>query len=136
MGDKIRFLGSGTEYEVQELGVITPPLTVPVSSLGTGEVGYLLAAVRDVRHARVGDTIVLLDDFKNNNVSALPGYAEPNPMVFSGLYPSDPDDFVLLRDGIEKLKLNDAALCFAPEKSDAFGAGFRCGFSGLLHVRN
>jgi GTP-binding protein LepA len=133
-GDKIRFLGSGTEYEVHELGVVEPPLTRPLGQLGPGEVGYMLAGVRDVAHARVGDTIALLDDYKSGRVSALPGYLEPKPMVFSGLYPSDPDGVPLLRDSIEKLKLNDAALSFVPEKSEAFGAGFRCGFSGLLHV--
>jgi GTP-binding protein LepA len=119
---------------VHELGVVEPPLTKALDRLGPGEVGYMLAGVRDVAHARVGDTIALLDDYKGGRVCALPGYMEPKPMVFSGLYPSDPDGVALLRDSIEKLKLNDAALSFCPEKSEAFGAGFRCGFSGLLHV--
>lgn len=115
--------------------MVEPPLTRPLSQLAAGEVGYLLAGVRDVAHARVGDTIALISDYKEGRAVALPGYLEPKPMVFSGLYPADPDGVAVLRDSIEKLKLNDAALSFAPEKSEAFGAGFRCGFSGLLHVR-
>jgi GTP-binding protein LepA len=130
-GDKVHFKASGRQYDVQELGVMRPVQT-PVDVLQAGEVGYLNAAIRELDHARVGDTITLSSC--HSEVRMLAGYAPPKAMVFCGLYPSDSDDYEQLRDAIGKLKLNDAALTFAPETSSAMGFGFRCGFLGLLHL--
>ena len=124
-------MASGTEYEVQEVGVMCPN-QVKVDVLRAGEVGFLSAAIKAVDHARVGDTITLSKIWKD--VEPLPGYAPAKQMVFCGLYPTDSDDYDTLRDAIGKLKLNDAALSYTPETSTAMGFGFRCGFLGLLHM--
>lgn len=130
-GDKVRFMASEMQYDVLEVGVMTPVQTqVPI--LKAGEVGYMSASIKDVEHARVGDTIVLAN--RASGVEMLPGYAPATPMVYCGLYPSDADDFNKLRESIEKLKLNDAALVYVPETSTTMGSGFRCGFLGLLHM--
>lgn len=130
-GDKIRFMNSGKEYEVLEVGVMTPN-QVKVDVLRAGEVGFISAAIKQVDDARVGDTITLANKWEN--VKELPGYQPAKQMVFAGLYPSESDDYEKLRDAIGKLKLNDAALSFQPEVSTAMGYGFRCGFLGLLHM--
>ena len=130
-GDKIRFMNSGMEYEVLEVGVMTPA-QIKVDVLRAGEVGFISAAIKAVDHARVGDTITLANKFEE--VSELPGYSPARQMVFAGLYPSDSDDYEALRDAIGKLKLNDAAFSYMPETSTAMGFGFRCGFLGLLHM--
>eukprot|EP01039_Chlorochromonas_danica_P005249 gene5249-5782_t len=130
-GDKIRFMNSGMEYEVLEVGVMTPQ-QIKVDVLRAGEVGFLSAAIKAVDHARVGDTITLAR--YHDQVKELPGYAPAKQMVFAGLYPSDADDYEALRDAIGKLKLNDAAFSYFPETSQAMGFGFRCGFLGLLHM--
>eukprot|EP01041_Mallomonas_annulata_P007285 gene7285-14861_t len=130
-GDTIRFMNSGVEYEVMEVGVMCPS-QIKVDVLRAGEVGFLSAAIKAVDHARVGDTITLSKSWQD--VEPLPGYAPAKQMVFCGLYPSDSDDYEALRDAIGKLKLNDAALSYTPETSSAMGFGFRCGFLGLLHM--
>ena len=129
-GDRIHLMASGKEYEIDELGVLSPTQT-QIGELHAGEVGYLAASIRAVADARVGDTITLA---LNRATEALPGYTEANPMVFCGLFPIDADRFEDLRDALEKLKLNDAALHYEPETSSAMGFGFRCGFLGLLHM--
>ena len=129
-GDRIHLMASGKEYEIDELGVLSPTQT-QIGELHAGEVGYLAASIRAVADARVGDTITLA---LNRATEALPGYTEANPMVFCGLFPIDADRFEGLRDALEKLKLNDAALHYEPETSSAMGFGFRCGFLGLLHM--
>jgi GTP-binding protein LepA len=129
-GDKIRLMASGKEYEIDELGVLSPN-QVQVAELHAGEVGYLAAAIKAVEDARVGDTITLA---AAQAKTPLPGYAEAKPMVFCGLFPTDADQYEDLRDALEKLKLNDAALNYEPETSSAMGFGFRCGFLGLLHM--
>ena len=126
----IRFMVAGLDAEADEIGVFSPDAT-PTETLDTGEVGYLIAGIKDVSHAKVGETITAKDD---PAPSPLPGYREPKPMVFAGIYPIEGDDFPLLRDALEKLKLNDAALVYEPESSSALGFGFRCGFLGLLHM--
>ncbi|HEV3472184.1 MAG TPA: translation elongation factor 4 [Actinomycetota bacterium] len=126
----IRFMVAGLDAEADEIGVFSPDAT-PTDALDTGEVGYLIAGIKDVSQAKVGDTITARDD---PAPSPLPGYREPKPMVFAGIYPIEGDDFPLLRDALEKLKLNDAALVYEPESSGALGFGFRCGFLGLLHM--
>jgi GTP-binding protein LepA len=130
-GDKVHFMNSGKEYEVLEVGVMTPT-QVKVDVLRAGEVGFLSAAIKEVDDARVGDTITLASTFQK--VEELPGYMPAKQMVFAGLYPSESDDYEKLRDAIGKLKLNDAALSYQPEVSSAMGYGFRCGFLGLLHM--
>ena len=117
-------------HETLEIGVISPE-PVPSDGLAAGEVGYLITGVKDVRQARVGDT---LTSVARPAAEALPGYANAKPMVFSGLYPLDGDDYPELRDALDKLRLNDAALDYEPETSTALGFGFRCGFLGLLHM--
>ncbi|HEY9820306.1 MAG TPA: translation elongation factor 4, partial [Candidatus Sericytochromatia bacterium] len=129
-GDKVRLMASGKEYEIDELGVLSPT-QVQVNELHAGEVGYLAAAIKAVEDARVGDTITLAAAPASN---PLPGYAEAKPMVFCGLFPIDADQYTDLRDALEKLKLSDAALNYEPETSSAMGFGFRCGFLGLLHM--
>jgi len=128
--DRILMMSTKSTHEALEIGVISPE---PVASkaLGVGEVGYLITGVKDVRQSRVGDTITLAS---HGAEVALAEYREPRPMVFSGLYPLDGSDFPDLRDALDKLKLNDAALVFEPESSVALGFGFRCGFLGLLHL--
>jgi GTP-binding protein LepA len=126
----IKFMIAGVEADADEIGVMAPDAQ-PVKSLETGEVGYLIAGIKEVSLAKVGDTITAQD---RPAEEPLPGYREPKPMVFAGIYPVEGDDFPLLRDALEKLKLNDAALVYEPESSTALGFGFRCGFLGLLHM--
>lgn len=129
-GDRIRLMASGKEYEIDELGVLSPN-QVQVDELHAGEVGYLAAAIKAVADARVGDTITLA---KAAAIDPLPGYTEAKPMVFCGLFPTDADQYKDLKEALDKLKLNDAALNYEPETSSAMGFGFRCGFLGLLHM--
>ncbi|MBD2459861.1 elongation factor 4 [Oscillatoria sp. FACHB-1407] len=129
-GDRIRLMASHKEYQIDELGVLSPN-QVQVEELHAGEVGYLAAAIKAVEDARVGDTITLATAPAKE---PLPGYKEAKPMVFCGLFPTDADDFENLREALEKLRLNDAALQYEPETSSAMGFGFRCGFLGLLHM--
>src|SRR5690625_4389097 len=130
VGDKIRMMANEVEYEVNEVGVFTPsPLNK--DELIVGDVGYLTASIKDVSDARVGDTITLAD---NPAEEALPGYRRLNPMVYCGLYPVDSDNYNDLREALERLELNDAALQYEPETSQALGFGFRSGFLGLLHM--
>ena len=128
--EQIQMISTGVKHELLDIGVISPE---PVSSsgLGVGEVGYLITGVKDVRQSRVGDTVT---SYQNPAKEALSGYKDPKPMVFSGLYPIDGDDYPMLRDALDKLQLNDAALVYEPETSAALGFGFRCGFLGLLHM--
>lgn len=129
-GMKIQLMSSGKIYEVDKLGVFAPrPLTV--DSLGPGEVGFVMAAIKDVTEARVGDTVT---DPSRPTAKALPGFKTVQPMVFSGLYPVDSSDYDALRDAVEKLRLNDASFTYEKESSLALGFGFRCGFLGLLHM--
>jgi len=130
VGDKIRFMISKTEYEVTEVGVFTPGY-LPLDELTAGDVGYITGSIKNVRDARVGDTITLAS---NPTKEPLPGYKKAVPMVFSGIYPVDGARYSELRDALEKLQMNDAALDFEPESSVALGFGFRCGFLGLLHM--
>jgi GTP-binding protein LepA len=129
-GDKIRLMASGKEYQIDELGVLSPN-QVQVDELHAGEVGYFAASIKAVGDARVGDTITLVS---NPAPEPLPGYTEAKPMVFCGLFPTDADQYPDLRDALDKLRLNDAALNYEPETSSAMGFGFRCGFLGLLHM--
>ena len=129
-GDKIRLMNSGTEYEVAEVGINSPkPLARDV--LMAGDVGYITAAIKDIKDTRVGDTVT---DANNPTDKPLAGYRQMTPMVYAGLYPTDNAKFNDLREALEKLQLNDAALVFEPESSQALGFGFRCGFLGLLHM--
>jgi GTP-binding protein LepA len=127
---RIRMMATGTRSEAEEVGVFAPD-PVPVEGLGAGEVGYLVVGEKDVRTAQVGDTVTLHD---RPAEEPLPGYREPKPMVWSGLYPTEGDDYPNLRAALEKLRLSDAALVYEPESSLALGFGFRCGFLGLLHM--
>jgi GTP-binding protein LepA len=129
-GDRVRLMASKKEYEIDELGVLSPT-QIQVDELHAGEVGYLAAAIKSVEDARVGDTITLASA---PAPTPLPGYTEAKPMVFCGLFPTDADQFEDLREALEKLRLNDAALQYEPETSSAMGFGFRCGFLGLLHM--
>jgi GTP-binding protein LepA len=126
----IRFMAAGVEAEADEIGIMAPD-PKPVDQLDAGEVGYLIAGIKEVSLAKVGDTVTAK---KGGAEVPLPGYREPKPMVFAGIYPIEGDDFPLLREALEKLKLNDAALSYEPESSGALGFGFRCGFLGLLHM--
>lgn len=130
IGDRIRAMATGKEFEVTDLGVFLPEMT-PVERLEAGEVGYLMAGVKNVGDLQVGDTVTIA---KRPADKPLPGYRPVQPMVFCGLYPVDNTDYGELRDALEKLKLNDASLVFEPETSAALGFGFRCGFLGLLHM--
>ncbi|MFM8312195.1 MAG: translation elongation factor 4 [Ilumatobacteraceae bacterium] len=129
-GSKLQFMQAGTQHEAIEIGV-RRPATTPVAELGPGEVGYLIAGIKDVGQARSGETVTTAS---HGATEALHGYRDPKPMVFCGLFPIDGDDFELLRESLEKLKLNDASITYAPESSGALGFGFRCGFLGLLHM--
>ena len=129
--ERIQMMSTRAHHELLEVGVISPE-PVPSAGLGAGEVGYLITGVKDVRQSRVGDTVTA--DSKAGATTALGGYRDPKPMVFSGLYPIDGSDYPELRDALDKLKLNDAALVYEPETSAALGFGFRCGFLGLLHL--
>ena len=127
---KIKMMSTGAEHDLLEIGVISPE-PVPSKGLGVGEVGYLITGVKDVRQSRVGDTVT---SAAKPAQQSLGGYEDPKPMVFSGLFPIDGSDYPALRDALDKLKLNDAALIYEPETSAALGFGFRCGFLGLLHL--
>jgi len=128
--DRIRMMSTNVVHEMLEVGVISPE-PVKAGEIGVGEVGYLITGVKDVRQSRVGDTVT---SQHHGATEALGGYKHPNPMVYSGLYPIDGDDYPTLRDALERLQLNDAALAYEPETSGALGFGFRCGFLGLLHM--
>jgi GTP-binding protein LepA len=129
-GEAIRAMAAGTEADIDDIGFFTPAMT-PVKELGPGEVGYVITGIKDVTKLRVGDTLTTKRD---GATAALPGYRDVKPMVFCGLFPIDNDDYPDFRDALEKLSLNDAALSWEPETSDALGFGFRCGFLGLLHM--
>ncbi|WP_062204980.1 translation elongation factor 4 [Streptomyces sp. NBRC 109706] len=128
--ERIQMMSTGATHELLEIGVNSPEMT-PADGLAVGEVGYLITGVKDVRQSKVGDTVTLQ---RHGATEALGGYKDPKPMVFSGLYPIDGSDYPALRDALEKLQLNDAALVYEPETSAALGFGFRVGFLGLLHL--
>ncbi|MFF1298740.1 MULTISPECIES: translation elongation factor 4 [unclassified Streptomyces] len=128
--ERIRMMSTGATHELLEIGVSAPEMT-PADGIGVGEVGYIITGVKDVRQSKVGDTITSKD---KGATEALGGYKDPKPMVFSGLYPLDGSDYPELRDALDKLQLNDAALVYEPETSAALGFGFRVGFLGLLHL--
>ncbi len=128
--DKLLFMQAGGTYDAEEIGVRSPA-TAPVNELGPGEVGYLIASIKDVGQAKSGETVTTAADPADQ---PLDGYEDPKPMVFCGLYPVDGDEYPDLRDALHKLKLNDASVTFEPETSGALGFGFRCGFLGLLHM--
>ncbi|MFF8501953.1 translation elongation factor 4 [Streptomyces anulatus] len=128
--ERIRMMSTGATHELLEIGVSSPEMT-PADGIGVGEVGYIITGVKDVRQSKVGDTITSL---QNGATEALGGYKDPKPMVFSGLYPLDGSDYPDLREALDKLQLNDAALVYEPETSAALGFGFRVGFLGLLHL--
>ncbi|MEV0940304.1 MULTISPECIES: translation elongation factor 4 [Micromonospora] len=128
--DRIKMMSTAAVHELLEIGVISPEM-VKADALGVGEVGYLITGVKDVRQSRVGDTVTIN---ARPATEALGGYKDPKPMVYSGLYPIDGSDYPNLREALDKLKLNDAALDYEPETSGALGFGFRCGFLGLLHL--
>lgn len=130
-GMKIKMMATGAQFQIVECGVMGPVNLVPTSGLSSGEVGYLTASIKTVRDTRVGDTVT---GAENPASEPLPGYRKVNPMVFCGIYPADGAKYPDLRDALEKLQLNDAALSFEPETSVALGFGFRCGFLGLLHL--
>jgi GTP-binding protein LepA len=129
-GEALRAMAAGTEFEAEELGFLSPAM-VSTPTLSAGEVGYLVTGLKDVSRLRVGDT---LTSRRNGAAEALPGYKDVKPMVFAGLFPTDSDEYPDLRDALERLKLNDGALFYEPETSQALGFGFRCGFLGLLHM--
>jgi GTP-binding protein LepA len=129
-GEAIRAMAAGTQADIDDIGFFTPKMT-PADELTVGEVGYLITGLKDVTQLRVGDTLTTR---ANAATEALPGYQDVKPMVFCGLFPINSDDYPDLRDALEKLSLNDAALAWEPETSDALGFGFRCGFLGLLHM--
>ncbi|WP_299561257.1 translation elongation factor 4 [uncultured Mycolicibacterium sp.] len=128
--ERIAMMSTGATHELLEVGIVSPE-PKPCAGLGVGEVGYLITGVKDVRQSKVGDTVTTA---RNGAAEPLTGYREPKPMVYAGLYPVDGSDYPDLRDALEKLQLNDAALTFEPETSAALGFGFRCGFLGLLHM--
>ena len=130
-GDRIRMMHTGAEFEIVEVGAMGAFGLVPQKSLGAGEVGYLTASIKSVRDTRVGDTVTLCD---TPCKTALPGFKQAQPMVFSGIYPADGSKYTDLREALEKLQLNDASLTYEQETSAALGFGFRCGFLGLLHM--
>ncbi len=127
---RVRMVGSGRSYEVAELGVFRPLMT-PTAALDCGQVGYLMAGIKNIRNVRIGDTVVLEDE---PAAEPLPGYREPKPMVYCGFFPEDSEDLPALRSALDKLSLNDSSFFHEPESSDALGFGFRCGFLGLLHM--
>jgi GTP-binding protein LepA len=129
-GAALRAMAMGTDFDAEELGYMSPQ-RVPVEALEAGEVGYVVTGLKDVSRLRVGDTLTTR---RNGAGAPVPGYKDVKPMVFAGLFPTDSDDYPELRDALEKLKLNDAALFYEPETSQALGFGFRCGFLGLLHM--
>ncbi len=129
-GSRLKFMQTGALHEIIEIGA-RRPVPTPLDELGPGEVGYLIAGIKDVAEARSGETVTTAN---HGSTEALPGYRDPKPMVFCGLYPIDGDDFENLRESLQKLKLNDASVTYEPESSGALGFGFRCGFLGLLHM--
>lgn len=129
-GSRVRMMATGRDYDVEQVGIFTPKRQ-PVEELKTGEVGYVVAGVKDVKGARVGDTIT---EARRPAAEPLPGFKEIKPRVFAGLYPIEAGDYDSFREALEKLKLNDASLYFEPETSEALGFGFRCGFLGMLHM--
>ncbi|MDQ1402751.1 MAG: GTP-binding protein LepA [Actinomycetota bacterium] len=129
-GARLKFMQAGATHDIEEIGIRTP-VPVPVSELGPGEVGYLIAGIKDVGEARSGETITTSG---HGATQPLEGYRDPKPMVFCGLYPVEGDDFADLRESLEKLRLNDSSFTYEPETSGALGFGFRCGFLGLLHM--
>ncbi len=129
-GDMIKIMSNNKKFEVTEVGIMAPK-QLPMDSLEAGDVGYIAASIKDVRNCTVGDTIT---DAKNPTENPMPGYKKVNSMVYSGIYPAEGEDYNNIRDALEKLKVNDAALVFEPETSVALGFGFRCGFLGLLHM--
>jgi GTP-binding protein LepA len=135
-GDRIRMMATDSVYPLEQLGVFTPK-SVARDALGAGEVGFLIAGIKELQVAKVGDTITLEKKLPNNAgpaTEALPGFKEIQPQVFAGLYPTEASEYDSLRDALEKLKLNDSSLRYEPEVSQALGFGFRCGFLGLLHM--
>jgi GTP-binding protein LepA len=128
-GDKVKFISTGREYEVTEMGVFTPKPKA-IESLGVGEVGFFSANIKDIVQAKIGDTVTLTKE----TPVPLPGFQDVKPMVFAGLFPIITEDYETLRDAVDKLKLNDASFSYEPENSAALGFGFRCGFLGLLHM--
>jgi GTP-binding protein LepA len=135
-GERFKMMASGAAYNADNLGVFTPA-NAPRSSLEAGEVGYIIAGIKELQAAKVGDTVTLEKKLPNNlgpAAEALPGFKEIQPQVFAGLYPTEASEYDSLRDALEKLKLNDASLHYEPEVSQALGFGFRCGFLGLLHM--
>nr|WP_139347976.1 translation elongation factor 4 [Nocardia donostiensis] len=128
--EKIKMMSTGATHELLEIGIVSPE-PKPTDGLGVGEVGYLITGVKEVRQSKVGDTVTTA---RGGAPEPLTGYREPQPMVYSGLYPVDGSDYPVLRDALDKLQLNDAALTYEPETSVALGFGFRCGFLGLLHM--
>ena len=131
VGDHIRMMASGREFDVTEVGAFTPNGYFPTEELSAGDVGYVAASIKDIADIRVGDTITLAETPAD---APLPGYKPVQPMVFCGIYPADGADYETLKDALERLRLNDASLSFEPETSVALGYGFRCGFLGLLHM--
>ncbi len=127
---KIKLMATGNEYEVEDIGLFTPK-SRPVDSLSVGEVGWVVANIKNVHEVKIGDTVT---EAKRPTAVAFPGFRDVKPMVFAGLYPSNADDYPDLRDALDKLSLNDSSFDFEPEVSDALGFGFRCGFLGLLHM--
>ncbi len=129
-GERLKAMAQGTQFEAEELGFLTPAMNA-TATLGAGEVGYVITGLKDVSRLRVGDTVTSV---RRPAAEPLPGYKDVKPMVFAGLFPTDSDEYPELRDALERLKLNDAALFYEPETSQALGFGFRCGFLGLLHM--
>ena len=129
-GDKIQLMQTKRSYEIEEVGIFTPQMQ-PTTELKTGAVGYLIAGIRDIDNAKIGDTIT---QHKHPTATPLQGYQEIKPLVFSGLYPADTNQFHAMREALDKLRLNDSSFTFEPETSVALGFGFRCGFLGLLHM--
>jgi len=135
-GERIKLMATGAAYEASQLGVFTPG-NESRESLQAGEVGFVIAGIKELQAAKVGDTITLDKKLPNNAGSAteaLPGFKEIQPQVFAGLYPTEANQYDALRDALEKLQLNDSSLRYEPEVSQALGFGFRCGFLGLLHM--
>ena len=130
-GSHIRMMATGADFEVTEVGIFGAGKFIPEEELSAGMVGYLEASIKDMKQTRVGDTVT---DYDHPAEEALPGYKEPQPMVYCGIYPAETPRYPDLRDALEKLQLNDAALQYEPETSQALGFGFRCGFLGLLHL--
>ena len=129
-GSRLAFMQAGAHHDAIEVGV-RRPVPTPVDELGPGEVGYLIAGIKDVGEARSGETVTTVT---RGSSAPLPGYRDPKPMVFSGIFPIDGDDFENLREALERMRLNDASITYTPESSGALGFGFRCGFLGLLHM--